>query len=180
MAEVWTSPLLTLLFFSQKGNQIVTMGSLTWLTAKSRSVGFSSQLIKICVCVGGCFSTAQTTTKKPTTLKSACFPTKKVWKNRLWTKKKTVLMTLHFSSSCVYKEARISSSTPHSHQCPGCMCSDQPIFCCILHMASNCLERAFSSLCIQGLSVTCFVGPECCGQSHRWQVSAIRSSICPP
>lgn len=179
MAEVWTSPLLRLLFFSQKGNQFVTRCSLTWLTAKSRSVGFSSQLIKICVCVGGCFSTAQTTKKNPTTLKSACFPTKRF--ERIGSVQKNPSpMTLHFSSSCVYKEARISSITPQSHQCPGCMCSDQPIFCCILHMASNCLECAFSSLCIQGLSVTCFVGPECCGQSHRWQVSAIRSSICPP
>lgn len=149
---------LLLPYFLARREINVSWCSLTWLTAKSRSVSFSSQLIKICVFGGGSVLAQPKTkqNKKPTTPKPEYFPTKKA-KRIGSTQKNSSPMTLVFSPSCVYKEARISSSTPHRRQCPGCVCSDQPIFCCILHMAFTSLECASSSLCIQGLRVSCSV-----------------------
>lgn len=82
-------------------------------------------------------------------------------------------MILWFSSSCVDKDDRPHFlQYLHSHQHPGCMRSDQPISCCILHVAFSSLEGASSPLCIQGLRVTCFVGPACRCSKHSWVVGS--------
>lgn len=109
-----------------------------------------------------CFSTAKTTLKQ-----------NKNEKRTGSVKKTTSPMTLCFSSSCVYKDDRLYFlQYPQSNQHPGCICSDQPISCCILHMAFSSLEGASSPLCMQGLRVTCFVGPACRCNKHSWVVGS--------
>lgn len=105
-------PPYTLYFLARREINVIRC-SLTWLTAKSRSVSFSSQLIKICVFVwGGVLAQLKWKKKNKTNTtqnhhpKTWIFPHKKGQENRLCQKnpKQPSPMTLSVSVSCVYKK----------------------------------------------------------------------------